>query len=252
MNFIGAGTQKVEEELRAIFPGTAVLRMDADTVSAVHSHESILEKFRRERIPILLGTQMVAKGLDFENVTLVGAVSADQLLYTGDIHAPERAFSLLTQVVGRAGRGEKAGRAVIQTFTPDNDVIRFAAGQDYGSFYRQEIKLREARGLPPFCDLFVISASGPEETAVLRALVRLREALGGALRKAPYDKIPCRLLGPAPAPVAKLNDRYRFRLILSAQNTRAVRQLTAHLLRQAQAERQNRGVALFADLNPLD
>lgn len=252
MNFIGAGTQKVEEELRAIFPGTAVLRMDADTVSAVHSHESILEKFRRERIPILLGTQMVAKGLDFENVTLVGAVSADQLLYTGDIHAPERAFSLLTQVVGRAGRGEKAGRAVIQTFTPDNDVIRFAAGQDYGSFYRQEIKLREARGLPPFCDLFVISASGPEETAVLRALVRLREALGGALRKAPYDKIPCRLLGPAPAPVAKLNDRYRFRLILSAQNTRAVRQLTAHLLRQAQADRQNRGVALFADLNPLD
>ena len=252
MNFIGAGTQKVEEELRTIFPGTAVLRMDADTVSAVHSHESILEKFRRERIPILLGTQMVAKGLDFENVTLVGAVSADQLLYTGDIHAPERAFSLLTQVVGRAGRGEKAGRAVIQTFTPDNDVIRFAAGQDYGSFYRQEIKLREARGLPPFCDLFVISASGPEETAVLRALVRLREALGGALRKAPYDKIPCRLLGPAPAPVAKLNDRYRFRLILSAQNTRAVRQLTAHLLRQAQADRQNRGVALFADLNPLD
>lgn len=252
MNFIGAGTQKVEEELRTIFPGTAVLRMDADTVSAVHSHESILEKFRRERIPILLGTQMVAKGLDFENVTLVGAVSADQLLYTGDIHAPERAFSLLTQVVGRAGRGEKAGRAVIQTFTPDNDVIRFAAGQDYGSFYRQEIKLREARELPPFCDLFVISASGPEETAVLRALVRLREALGGALRKAPYDKIPCRLLGPAPAPVAKLNDRYRFRLILSAQNTRAVRQLTAHLLRQAQADRQNRGVALFADLNPLD
>ena len=252
MNFIGAGTQKVEEELRTIFPGTAVLRMDADTVSAVHSHESILEKFRRERIPILLGTQMVAKGLDFENVTLVGAVSSDQLLYTGDIHAPERAFSLLTQVVGRAGRGEKAGRAVIQTFTPDNDVIRFAAGQDYGSFYRQEIKLREARGLPPFCDLFVISASGPEETAVLRALVRLREALGGALRKAPYDKIPCRLLGPAPAPVAKLNDRYRFRLILSAQNTRAVRQLTAHLLRQAQADRQNRGVALFADLNPLD
>lgn len=252
MNFVGAGTQKVEEELRALFPGTAVLRMDADTVSAVHSHESILEKFRRERIPILLGTQMVAKGLDFENVTLVGAVSADQLLYTGDIHASERAFSLLTQVVGRAGRGEKAGRAVIQTFTPDNDVIRFAAAQDYDSFYRQEITLRETRGLPPFCDLFVLSASGLEETVVLRALVRLREALGGALRKAPYDKIPCRLLGPAPAPVAKLNDRYRFRLILSAQNTKAFRQLIAHLLRQAQADKQNRGVALFADLNPLD
>lgn len=252
LDFFGAGTQKVEEELRTLFPGTAVLRMDADTVSAVHSHESILEKFRRERIPILLGTQMVAKGLDFENVTLVGAVSADQLLYTGDVHAAERAFSLLTQVVGRAGRGKKAGRAVIQTFTPDNDVIRFSASQDYDSFYRQEIRLREARELPPFCDLFVLSASGLEETAVLETLVRLREALGGALRKAPYDKIPCRLLGPAPFSVAKLNDRYRFRLILSTQNNRAVRQLIAHLLRQAQTDRKNKGVALFADLNPLD
>ena len=252
LDFVGAGTQKVEEELRALFPGTPVLRMDADTVSAVHSHESILEKFRKERIPILLGTQMVAKGLDFENVTLVGAVSADQLLYTGDIHAAERAFSLLTQVVGRAGRGEKTGRAVIQTFTPDNDVVRFAACQDYDSFYEQEIGLREARGLPPFCDLFVVGASGPEETAVLRALLRLREALDGGLRRSPYNKIPYRLLGPAPAPVAKLNDRYRFRLVLSARNCKAVRQLTAHLLRQAQADRQNRGVALFADLNPLD
>lgn len=252
LDFFGAGTQKVEEELRTLFPGTAVLRMDADTVSAVHSHESILEKFRRERIPILLGTQMVAKGLDFENVTLVGAVSADQLLYTGDVHAAERAFSLLTQVVGRAGRGKKAGRAVIQTFTPDNDVIRFSASQDYDSFYRQEIRLREARELPPFCDLFVLSASGLEETAVLETLVRLREALGGALRKAPYDKIPCRLLGPAPFSVAKINDRYRFRLTLSTLNTRAVRQLIAHLLRQAQTDRKNKGVALFADLNPLD
>ncbi|MDE6923411.1 MAG: primosomal protein N', partial [Oscillospiraceae bacterium] len=252
LDFVGAGTQKVEEELRALFPGTPVLRMDADTVSAVHSHESILEKFRKERVPILLGTQMVAKGLDFENVTLVGAVSVDQLLYTGDIHAAERAFSLLTQVVGRAGRGEKTGRAVIQTFTPDNDVVRFAACQDYDSFYEQEIGLREARGLPPFCDLFVVGASGPEETAVLRALLRLREALDGGLRRSPYNKIPYRLLGPAPAPVAKLNDRYRFRLVLSARNCKAVRQLTAHLLRQAQADRQNRGVALFADLNPLD
>ncbi len=252
LDFVGAGTQKVEEELRALFPGTPVLRMDADTVSAVHSHESILERFRKERIPILLGTQMVAKGLDFENVTLVGAVSADQLLYTGDIHAAERAFSLLTQVVGRAGRGEKTGRAVIQTFTPDNDVVRFSACQDYDSFYEQEIGLREARGLPPFCDLFVVGASGPEETAVLRALLRLREALDGGLRRSPYNKIPYRLLGPAPAPVAKLNDRYRFRLVLSARNCKAVRQLTAHLLRQAQADRQNRGVALFADLNPLD
>jgi len=252
LNFVGAGTQKVEEELRLRFPGTRILRMDADTVSAVHSHESILEKFRKERVPILLGTQMVAKGLDFENVTLVGAVSADQLLYTGDIHASERAFSLLTQVVGRAGRGEKAGRAVIQTFTPDNDVVRFAAAQDYDSFYRQEIRLREARGLPPLCDLFVLCASGPEETAVLRSLLRLRDALSAALNQKPYAGTPYRLLGPAPAAVAKVNDRFRYRLILNTQNTKAMRLLAAHLLRQAQADKQNRGVALFADLNPPD
>ncbi len=252
LNFMGAGTQKVEEELRALFPGTQILRMDADTVSAVHSHESILEKFRKGRVPVLLGTQMVAKGLDFENVTLVGAVSADQLLYTGDIHASERAFSLLTQVVGRAGRGEKKGRAVIQTFTPDNDVIRFAASQDYDSFYEQEIGIRGPRGLPPLCDLFVLCASGLEETAVLRALLRLRDALSAALNQKPYAGTPHRLLGPAPAAVAKVNDRYRYRLILNTQNTKAMRLLTAHLLRQAQADKQNRGVALFADLNPLD
>ncbi len=252
LNFIGAGTQKVEEELRSLLPGIGVLRMDADTVSAVHSHESILEKFRRERIPILLGTQMVAKGLDFENVTLVGAVSADQLLYTGDLHAAERAFSLLTQVVGRAGRGEKKGEAVIQTFTPDNDVIRFAAAQDYDSFYAQEIRVRELRGLPPCEDLFVLCASGPEETAVLRALLRLRDALGAALNTPAYAGTSYRLLGPAPAAVVKVNERYRYRLILNTQNAKAMRLLAAHLLRRAQADKQNRGVALFADLNPLN
>ena len=252
LNFIGTGTQKVEEELHTLFPGVGVLRMDADTVSAVHSHESILEKFRRERVPILLGTQMVAKGLDFENVTLVGAVSADQLLYTGDIHAAERAFSLLTQVVGRAGRGEKRGEAVIQTFTPENDVVRFAAAQDYDSFYAQEIRGREVRGLPPCGDLFVLCASGLEETVVLRALLRLRDALGAALSRPPYAGTGYRLLGPAPAAVAKVNDRYRYRLILNTQNTKAMRLLTAHLLRQAQADKHNRGVAMFADVNPLD
>ena len=250
--FVGAGTQRVEEELKSLFPGVGVLRMDADTVSVTHSHEALLEKFRRQRIPILLGTQMVAKGLDFENVTLVGAVSADQSLYTGDIHAAERTFSLLTQVAGRAGRGEKEGQAVIQTFTPDNDVIRFAARQDYDSFYRQEIRIREVRELPPCSDLFLLCASGLEETAVLRACLRLRDSLGAAMARAPYRGTAYRLLGPAPAPVAKVNDRYRYRLVLNTKNTRAMRQLVAHLLRQAQSDRQNRGVALYADLDPME
>ena len=141
---------------------------------------------------------------------------------------------------------------MIQTFTPDNDVVRFAAAQDYDSFYDQEIRSRQVRELPPCGDLFVLCASGLEETVVLRALLRLREALSAALGREPYRGTPFRLLGPAPAAVAKVNDRYRYRLSLSTKNTRAMRLLTAHLLRQAQADKQNRGVALFADLNPLD
>ena len=252
LNFVGAGTQKVEEELRELFPGIGILRMDTDTVSVTHSHEALLTKFQRERIPILLGTQMVAKGLDFENVTLVGAISADQSLYTGDIHAGERTFSLLTQVVGRAGRGEKEGRAIIQTFTPDNDVIRCAARQDYDSFYEQEIRLRELRGLPPCSDLFVLCASGLEETAVLQTCLRLRDSLSAALQKEPYAGCGYRLLGPAPAVIAKVNERYRYRLILNTENTREIRQLVAHLIRRAQADKKNRGVALYAGLDPID
>ncbi len=252
LNFIGTGTQKAEEELCTLFPGVKVLRMDADTVSAVHSHEKLLEKFRRERIPILLGTQMVAKGLDFENVTLVGALSADQTLYTGGFHAGERTFSLLTQVVGRAGRGCKEGRAVIQTFTPGNEVIQYAAQQDYNSFYQQEIRIRKVRNFPPCCDLYVLYATGLEETAVLRVCLMLRESLTVALRQEPYAGCTYRLLGPAPAAVAKVNDRYRYRLILNTKNTKEIRHLVAHLLRQAQADKLHRGVSLFADLNPLD
>ena len=250
--FVGAGTQKVEEELRELLPGVEMLRMDADTVSVTHSHEALLDKFRKERIPILLGTQMVAKGLDFENVTLVGAVSADQSLYTGDIRASERTFSLLTQVVGRAGRGGKEGQAVIQTFTPDNEVIQCAARQDYDSFYAQEIRVRELRELPPCGDLFILSASGLEETAVLRTCLRLRDSLSAAMRQGAYAETPYRLLGPAPAPVAKVNDRYRYRMVLNSKNTKEMRRLVAHLLRQAQADKQNRGVALFADSDPRE
>ena len=252
LNFVGAGTQKVEEELQGLMPGVSVLRMDADTISATHSHEKLLKKFQKEKIPILLGTQMVAKGLDFENVTLVGAISADQTLYTGDIYAGERTFSLLAQVAGRAGRGNKVGQAIIQTLTPDHEVIQCAARQDYDSFYRQEIMLREIRDLPPCNDMFVFCASGLEETAVLQACLCLRENVTMAMSQGIYAGVPYRLLGPAAAPVAKVNDRYRYRLILNAKNTKNMRQLTAHLLRQAQTDKKNRGVSLFADVNPVE
>ena len=238
LNFIGVGTQKVQEELEELFPGTLVLRMDTDTVTAARSHEAILEEFRQGKAPFLVGTQMVAKGLDFENVTLVGVVLADQSLFVDDFRAGERTFSLLTQVVGRAGRGEKVGRALIQTFTPEHDVIRFSARQDYDSFYCTEIQLRQLRRDPPFRDVFLITASGLNEGAVLRASVRFRQALEGGLGQLDQE---WQLLGPAPAAVAKINDRYRYRLTLTAQNSRALRQLLAALLRSAHQDRENRG-----------
>ena len=252
LNFIGAGTQKVQEELEAAFPGITVLRMDTDTVSATQSHEKLLSRFEKEKIPILVGTQMVAKGLDFENVTLVGVVSADLSLYVDDYRAGERTFSLLTQVVGRAGRGNKKGRAIVQTYTPENDVILCAARQDYDRFYEQEIVLRRLRGCPPFRDLFVVTASGLSESAVLKTCMRLRRSLEDWLERPEFRALEAQVLGPAPASVAKVNDRYRYRLTLACRNTRAVRAMVAHLVRCAQKDKENKGVSVSADVDPLD
>ena len=247
LNFIGIGTQRVEEELRDLFPWAETLRMDTDTISAAHPHEQLLERFRKERIPVLVGTQMVAKGLDFENVTLVGVIAPDLSLYVDDFRAGERTFSLLTQVVGRAGRGEKKGRAVIQTFTPENDVILSAARQDYDSFYEREIALRRMRNDPPFAQRVVVTTSGLEEGAVLRCCARLRRALEQSLSRLPG---PWQLLGPAPAAVAKVNNRYRYRLTLTGQPSREFRVTLAYLLKAAQKDRENKGVSVYADVDP--
>lgn len=248
-SFSGIGTQKVEEELHRLFPGTEVLRMDTDTVTGTQGHAKLLSRFREERIPVLVGTQMIAKGLDFENVTLVGAVAADQTLYVDDYRGGERTFSLLTQVVGRAGRGGKTGRAVIQTFTPDNDVIQCAARQDYDGFYQQEIRMRQVRDYPPFGDFFVLHMTGEQEHEVLQVCMRLRHALEQILGQPAYQKIPCRLLGPAPASIVKVNNRYRYQLTLQTKNTKPIRELVAHVVRQAQTDRANRGVCIYADRN---
>lgn len=252
LTFTGTGTQRVQEELETIFPGVEVLRMDTDTVTATQSHEKLLRRFEEERVPILLGTQMVAKGLDFENVTLVGVIAADQGLYLDDYRAGERTFSLLTQVVGRAGRGNKLGRAVIQTFTPENEVITNAATQDYSAFYEQEIALRSLRLCPPFQDLFVLTASGVEESQVLRVCMKLRRTLEGWLGKEPYCSMDAQLLGPAPAAVAKVNNRFRYKLTLAGKNHKELRGLVSFLLCAAQNDKENRGVSVFADLNPID
>ena len=243
MKHVGTGTQKVEEELRELFPEAGILRMDADTASG--GHEAILSRFEKERIPILLGTQMVAKGLDFENVTLVGVLSADLSLYVDNYRAAERTFNLLTQVVGRAGRGGKQGRAIIQTYTPGNDVIRCAAEQNYDSFYQSEVRMRRLRRCPPFADLFVFTVSGTEEGSVLRAAAGARERLRQVF---PGEEV----LGPAPAPVLKLNNRFRYRLLLVGKNDKATRDRISWLLKEFANDRANRGLNIFVDCNPMD
>ena len=248
---VGSGTQKVERELKALFPNTEVLRMDADTVSAAHGHEALLRQFTERRIPILLGTQMVAKGLDFENVTLVGVLDADLSLYVQNYHAAERTYSLLAQVVGRAGRGERAGRAVIQTFHPDNEVIQAAAKQDYEAFYRNELRLRRLRRYPPFADLFTLTVSGREEMRVIAAACALRDALRAASEKEPLRALETEVLGPAGAPVVKVNERYRYCVYLSGRSDNALRRTVSEYLLAFSARKENRGLDIFADCNAL-
>ena len=250
MKHVGAGTQKVEEELRELFPEAGILRMDADTTAG--GHEEILQTFERERVPILLGTQMVAKGLDFENVTLVGVLSADISLYVDNYRAAERTFSLLTQVVGRAGRGGKTGRAVIQTYTPGNDVIRCAARQDYDAFYESEIRMRRLRRYPPFADLFTVTVSGTEEGRVLRAAVSVRETLRQLCRRPELAAGEPEVLGPAPAPVVKVNNRFRYRCTLVGKNDKATREMLAWLQKDFAKDSTNRGMNLFVDHNAAD
>ena len=250
--FVGVGTQRLQEELEALWPDTEIMRMDADTVSATQSHEVLLDRFSKKKIPILLGTQMVAKGLDFDNATLVGVIDADLSLYVDSYRAAERTFSLLTQVVGRAGRGDKPGRAVIQTWTPENDIIELAARQDYDAFYEGEREMRRMLRFPPFTDLFRLTVSGLEEDRVLQACALLRRSLEPWSVDRSSRGEPAELLGPAPAGVVKVNDRYRYHLLVRGKNDRETRRVLAQLIRTAQQDRANRGLSMLVDVNPMD
>ena len=248
LKYVGTGTQKLEEELHELFPDTPVLRMDTDTVAPAGGHDVLLERFQTECIPIMVGTQMVTKGLNFENVTLVGVISADQSLYAGDYRATERTFSLITQVVGRSGRFEKPGRAVIQTFTPENETIRQAARQDYESFYRAEIELRRLQALPPFTELLCITMSGREESLVLGCAAKARDELLDATR----SESGVRVLGPAPLSVLRVNNNYRYRVTLCAPPGRGLRRFVADIVARYSSDKQFRGVSVYADTNPSD
>lgn len=249
---MGVGTQKVQQELEALFTDMPILRMDADTVSAANTHEMILDKFKNQHIPLLLGTQMVAKGLNLPDVILVGVLDADMSLYTDSYRAAETTFNMLTQVVGRAGRGDSPGKAMIQTMVPQHKVIELAACQDYDSFYELEIGLRRLQKYPPFGDLVSVTFTGEDEGVLLRGAVKFRDSLRSCLQEERYKSAECTVWGPAPCPVPKINYHYRHRLTLRCGLTKELRQLLAHLLRQFSQDRSNRGISVFIDVNGTD
>ena len=250
MKPLGAGTQKIQEALEFEFPDTEVLRMDADTVSAVNTHEKLLDRFKNEKIPILIGTQMVAKGLNLPDVTLVGVLDADLSLYADSYRAAETTFNMLTQVVGRAGRGSRPGRAVIQTMVPEHRVINLAARQDYDGFFELESSLRRVTASPPYGDIAHITFTGENEGAVMRGAAMFRDSLGQWLEHAGAGEFA--LLGPAPCPVMKINYHFRYRLTLRCSVTRPVRQMLAQLLRLFLQDKQHRGVNAWIDVNGYD
>ena len=252
MKRLGTGTQRVQQELQERFFDIPVERMDADTVSASNTHEMILERFQKEHIPVLIGTQMVAKGLNLPDVTLVGVLDGDLGLYADSYRAAETTFNMLTQVVGRAGRGDMAGRAMIQTLLPEHAVITLAAKQDYDGFYNLEIGLRKQLQSPPFGDLTVITLTGQEEARVLHGAAKLKESLQALLQMPEYAGQSYTVLGPAPCPVPKINYNYRYRLTLRCKMNTPLRRLLAHLLRQFSQDRENRGVSAFIDINGFD
>ena len=245
---MGYGTQRVEQELAALLPNAKILRMDADTTTSRFSYENILGQFRRHEADILLGTQMVTKGHDFPDVTLVGVLLADASLYLDDYRASEKTFSMLTQVIGRAGRAKKAGEAIIQTANPDNDCIRLSCAQDYAQFYENEIRLRRALQFPPFCDIALLTLTCTEEAELVKAASILhREFL--ALHKAEFSDIPIDAFGPFEAPVYRVENRYRMRMVVKCVLNKKSRALFARLM-QGFSKSGIRGLSLSVDFNP--
>ena len=246
----GTGTQKAERDITDIFPNARVLRMDTDAASSKSSYERMIAAFSRGDYDILVGTQMVAKGLDFPNVTLVGVLNTDQALYADDYRNYERAFSLLTQVVGRSGRGKEKGSAVIQTYTPDNLIIAMAARQDYDAFYNTEIKMREMMLYPPFADICLVGFVGENQPLTLRAAAAFLDMFAKEARK-DYPAMPLRILGPSPASVVKVSNKYRYKLIIKCRNSKDFRALLSSVLLRFGESKEYRNVTAYADMNAL-
>jgi len=247
LQYRGFGTQKAEEELAKLFPDARVLRMDQDSTAAKDAHEKLLAKFADHEYDIMVGTQMVAKGLDFEDVTLVGVLGIDSLLFAQGFRAYENVFSLITQVVGRSGRAKDPGFAIIQTTDPDNPVLNLAATQDYDAFFEQEIAYRKLGLYPPFCGLCVIGFAGAKEIETARAAARFAALLGQQAAKQP--DLPLRVLGPTPGSIEKINDTYRYKLTIKCRNDRRFRDLVRSALELYEQEKLPSKATVAVDLH---
>lgn len=247
---MGYGTQRVEQELGLMLPGARIIRMDTDTTGTREAYDRLLGKFRAHEGDILLGTQMVTKGHDFPDVTLVGVLLADMSLYLDDYRAGERTFAMLTQVIGRAGRAQKPGEAIIQTNNPEHDIIKLACRQDYDSFYSREIRLRRALTFPPFCDVVLLTVTSSDEKAALMSGGLLSDKLR-ALNSADFTDVPLIVFGPFPAPVYRVDGKYRIRMVIKCRLNGRSRALFARL-RNEFTDRARHGPNLAVDFNPTN
>jgi primosomal protein N' (replication factor Y) len=249
LRYAGFGTQKIQDEIAALFPQARILRMDADTTAAKDSHGRLFGAFERREYDILIGTQMVAKGLDFPDVTLVGVISVDQQFYNDDFRSLEKTFSLLTQVVGRSGRGQSKGIAIIQTLTPENEIIQTAADQDYEKFFTTEIRIRKAMVYPPYCDLCVLGISGEDSMRVHVASLNIIDSIR-RLTDGEFKGEKIIVLGPVPARVSRIAGRYRYRIIIKCRNSDRFRSMISEILKETGTDAKYKNVSVYADMNP--
>ena len=246
VRYTGLGTQRVQEEVAALFPNARILRMDADTTGSRYAHQKAFGAFAEGDYDIMVGTQMVAKGLNFPRVTLVGVLLADQSFYADDFRSYEKSFALITQVVGRCGRGELPGRAYIQTYTPENRIVPLAAAQDYPGFFREEIVFRGVGLYPPFCDLLLVGFTGEVQKDVEASAQRFADTLA-ALAGERYTDLPLRVLGPAPFAVPKVAGRWRSRILIKCRRGPRLYELLAALYTDFYGDRKNEGVLCYID-----
>ena len=247
IRYFGAGTQKAQEALQDIFPEARILRMDADTTGQRHSHDKMLEAFSNREYDILLGTQMVTKGLDFPDVTLVGILAADASLYSEDFRASEKTFSLISQVVGRAGRGQKEGRAVIQTYTPSHKTLAYGTTQDYDGFWKEEITHRKMMLYPPFSDICQLLLLSNKEILAAESSKDLFEILSDELTN---KKIPSVIIGPSACSIAKMNGMYRYKLLIKCKADKKMREILREVLQKFYEDKKHKDIILSSDINP--